>query len=40
MDDLLKNEDPRFTEEIYDLFQVTKSPVIKEKVLKYFTKAI
>ena len=39
LDTLLKNEDPRFTEEIYDLFQVTKSSVIKEKVLKYFTKA-
>lgn len=39
LDDLLKNDDPRFTEEIYDLFQVTKSSAIKEKVLKYFTKA-
>ncbi len=39
LDTLLKNDDPRFTEEIYDLFQVTKSPSIKEKVLKYFTKA-
>ena len=39
LDTLLKNDDPRFTEEIYDLFQVTKSPVIKEKVIKYFTKA-
>ena len=39
LDTLLKNDDPRFTEEIYDLFQVTKSSVIKEKVLKYFTKA-
>ena len=39
LDDLLKNDDPRFTEEIYDLFQVTKSSSIKEKVLKYFTKA-
>ena len=25
LDDLIKNEDPRFTEEIYDLFQVTKN---------------
>ena len=32
LDTLLKNDDPRFTEEIYDLFQVTKSPVIKEKI--------
>ena len=39
LDTLLKNDDPRFTEEIYDLFQKTKSSVIKEKVLKYFTKA-
>lgn len=39
LDTLLKNEDPRFTEEIYDLFQVTKNTSIKEKVLKYFTKA-
>ena len=39
LDDLLKNDDPRFTEEIYDLFQATKSSAIKEKVLKYFTKA-
>ena len=38
LDTLLKNEDPRFTEEIYDLFQVTKSSAVKEKVLKYFTK--
>lgn len=38
LDDLLKNEDPRFTNEIYDLFQVSKNPQIKEKVLKYFTK--
>ena len=39
LDTLLKNDDPRFTEEIYDLFQSTKSSSIKEKVLKYFTKA-
>ena len=39
LDTLLKNDDPRLTEEIYDLFQVTKSSTIKEKVLKYFTKA-
>jgi len=38
LDDLIKNDDPRFTEEIYDLFQVTRSTNIKEKVLKYFTK--
>ena len=39
LDTLIKNDDPRFTEEIYDLFQTTKSSAIKEKVLKYFTKA-
>ena len=38
LDDLIKNEDPRFTEDIYDLFQVTRTSSIKEKVLKYFTK--
>ena len=38
LDDLLKNEDPRFTNEIYDLFQVSKNPQIKEIVLRYFTK--
>ena len=38
LDDLIKNEDPRFTEDIYDLFQVTRSSSIKEKILKYFTK--
>lgn len=38
LDDLIKKEDPRFTEEIYDLFESTKSSAIKERVLKYFTK--
>ena len=38
LDKLITNEDPRFTEEIYDVFQVTKNPSIKEKILKYFTK--
>ena len=38
LDDLIKNDDPRYTEEIYDLFQATKNPSIKEKVLVYFTK--
>ena len=36
IDELIKNEDPRFTEEIYDLFQVTKNTTIKQKVLNYF----
>lgn len=38
LDKLITNEDPRFTEEIYDVFQVTKNPSIKEKILKYFSK--
>ncbi len=36
IDELIKNEDPRFTEEIYDVFQVTKNTTIKQKVLNYF----
>lgn len=36
IDELIKNEDPRFTEEIYDVFQVSKNTVIKQKVLNYF----
>ena len=36
IDDLIKADDPRFTEEIYDVFQVTKNTVIKQKVLNYF----
>ena len=39
LDKLITNEDPRFTEEIYDLFQISKNSSIKEKILKYFTKA-
>lgn len=38
LDDLIKNDDPRYTEEIYDLFQETRNSSIKEKVLTYFTK--
>lgn len=38
LDKLLSNEDPRFTQEIYDLFQLSQNNSIKEKVLKYFTK--
>ena len=38
MDDLITNEDPRFTDAIYDVFQVTKNSQIKEKIIKYFTK--
>ena len=36
IDELIRNDDPRFTEEIYDVFQVTKNTVIKQKVLNYF----
>lgn len=35
---LVDNDDPRFNDEIYDLFQITKSPAVREKVLEYFTK--
>lgn len=38
LDKLISDEDPRFTEEIYDVFQVTKNSTIKEKIIKYFTK--
>ena len=36
IDELIKNDDPRFTEEIYDVFQVTKNTTIKQKILTYF----
>ena len=36
IDELIKNEDPRFTEEIYDIFQISKNTVIKQKALNYF----
>lgn len=36
IDELIKNDDPRFTEEIYDVFQVTKNTTIRQKVLNYF----
>lgn len=35
---LEKNGDTRFADAIYDLFQETKSPAVKESVLGYFTK--
>lgn len=38
IDELTKNEDMRFVDQIYDLFQVTKAPGIQQKVLAYFTK--
>ena len=36
IDELIKNDDPRFTEEIYDVFQVSRNTTIKQKVLTYF----
>ena len=38
IDELISNDDPRFTEEIYDLFQVSQNIVIQKKILEYFTK--
>ena len=38
IDELISNDDPRFTEEIYDLFQVSQNVVIQKKILEYFTK--
>ncbi|MFA6937034.1 MAG: HEAT repeat domain-containing protein [Treponema sp.] len=38
IDELTKNEDMRFVDSIYDLFQSTKDINIKQKVLAYFTK--
>ncbi|WP_288303322.1 HEAT repeat domain-containing protein [uncultured Treponema sp.] len=38
IDELTKNQDNRFVDGIYDLFQETKSIAVKEKILDYFTK--
>ncbi|MCQ2573542.1 MAG: HEAT repeat domain-containing protein [Treponema sp.] len=38
LDKLIENEDPRFSEDIYDLFQMSKSVDVKEKILNYFGK--
>ena len=38
LDDLISKEDPRFTDEIYDVFWESSNSVIKEKALSYFTK--
>ncbi len=35
---LIKDDDPRYTEEIYDLFQETQNSTVKQKVLNYFGK--
>lgn len=37
IDELTKNQDNRFVDGIYDLFQETKSVAVKEKILEYFT---
>ncbi len=37
LDNLTKDEDYRFKNEAYDLFQETKSPKIREKILSYFS---
>lgn len=37
IDELIKNDDPRFADEIYDLFQTTRSNGVREKILAYFT---
>ena len=38
IEELIENDDPRFTEEIYDAFQTAKNPLIKANIFKYFTK--
>ena len=38
LDELTSAEDYRFKEEAYDLFQETKSPKVREKLLAYFAK--
>lgn len=38
LDEFIKNDDLRFVDEIYDLFYVTKNPVIRNKILTFFTK--
>lgn len=38
LDKLVSNEDPRFVDEVYDLFGMTRSIEVKEKILNYFGK--
>ena len=38
IDELTKNGDYRFMDEIYDLFEVTKSNSVKQKIIEYFNK--
>lgn len=35
---LIENDDPRYSAELYELFQETKSPAVRERILEYFTK--
>ncbi|MCF0242375.1 MAG: HEAT repeat domain-containing protein [Treponema sp.] len=36
VDKLVSNDDPRFADDLYDLFQITRSVSVKEKILNYF----
>ena len=38
IDKLVRNEDIRFVDEVYDLFQETRNPSVREKILSYFAK--
>jgi len=38
LDKLVKNEDVRFVDDVYDLFALTKNTAVREKILEYFTK--
>lgn len=33
----ITNDDPRFVDNVYDLFQTTKSSAVREKIIEYFT---
>jgi HEAT repeat protein len=33
----ITNDDPRFVQDVYDLFQTTKSEAVREKIIEYFT---
>ena len=35
---MIANDDPRFSNELYDLFYSTKSVQVREKLIEYFTK--
>lgn len=36
--DLIDNDDPRFSKDLYELFYSTKSVQVREKIIEYFTK--